>query len=128
MRLNRQECIIKTPLWYNNNIKDDNIFFYPNWIRSGILILNHLMKNSDNFTFLSKIWNWYQFSTIPWTNMSIKRYLRNLEIKPETLSYPFIPKWLEIFFKRKKGVKNFYRFIITPSTTPTGTRQNLKLY
>ena len=130
MRLKRQDCILKTPLWYNNDIKVNNKFvFYPNWYMTGILTLNDLMKNSENLAFLSydefiqKFGINTNFLQYHGLILAIKRYLRNLELKPEKLSHPFIPQLLEIFFKNKKGVRDFYRFIITPTTTPTGTRK-----
>lgn len=125
-----QDSILKTPLWYNNDIQvGNNYVFYPNWFKAAIFTVNDLVKNTDDMTFYSfdeflqnfRInTNFLQYHGVV---TAVKRFLQKYNFQMKRLAQPFLPHLLEIFFMNKKGSKDFYKCLISPPPTPNGIKK-----
>ena len=132
---NKAESILKTPLWYNPDICIGNKpVIYNEWYLKGIHTINDLVEDIGNLRFYTfqDFLNIYQiesnFITYHGLISAAKKYLNKYK-NPDTIitrpSLPIIPLHLEIFFKNKKGSKDFYLPLISKKkhVTPTGEKK-----
>ena len=121
--------ILKIPIWYNNLFQVDNSsVFYNEWYKKGVIIINDIIKDKKTCTFLGieDLNTRYQIKTnfLQYYGIinAIKHSLSIDDIIQEenTCDYPFIPTQLEIFFKNKNGIKDFYEILNKIQTPSSG--------
>ena len=103
-------------LWNNHKIKIDNqSVIYRNWTSKGVWLINDLLETTGNFLTYQNFQDKYMIKTnyleYQGLILSIKKYLRSLEIDINNLSKiygPLQPNTIKIFFKSTKGSKDMY--------------------
>lgn len=124
----KNDNVLKVPIWHNKSIKINNkSFFYKEWFQKGVVVLNDMIKNSENVVFY-RLYEFNQkfnmhtdFLTYQGVINAIKKTFSSDEISNRILNYPFIPKNLEIFVKHKQGASDFYKAQNT--TVATGRKK-----
>ena len=134
-----QTSLLLDPIWYNDKIKlNGKSVYWKTWYQNGIHIINDMIKDWSNLIFytLDDIHSRYNFKPnfLEYHGImaAIKRYIfaqddrnRNREI---IIKYPYIPQQLRIFFKSKKGIKDFYNILNFSNLIPNGKNKWNRLF
>lgn len=125
--INSWEDYILQPLFFNKDIRIDNIPLYnKKWYKKGIVTINDILRHDGTFLTLEDFQNKYDVSTnfLEYNGIinAIKKEInkRKIPIQNFKISNPYIPRPLQIFLYNMKGSKAMYNILISNSTTPTG--------
>ena len=130
------ETFLKSPLWYNKNIQiDDKPIFYKHFSQKGIQIVNDLFNEKGeviNFQeFTEKYGLENQVLQFNGLICSVKKYSKLFtknEHSPTFISYPYIPKNIDVFLKSKKGIKDIYRILNKNVSEPTNKKKIMEMF
>lgn len=129
-----QEDILKSPLYYSNNIKiGDQHICLKAWFKKGVRYINDLVSENGffyqqaEFTLKTGIQtNFLQYNGLI---QSIKQYLKQVKIEiTHREPLPFIPSHILPVLKHSKGSKDMYGILNKTNETPTGQNTWNKLY
>ena len=101
-----EEQILKSPLFYNRNIKIDRKYvFYKTWYDKGIRFVNDLVNQNGSFYSYQEVGNdGNPLSILKYQGFidSLKHFLSNTQIRlTKKVQDPFIPSHIKVFLQQK---------------------------
>ena len=99
---------LHNPIWYNNKLKfNHTCFFYKDWYRKGVRIVNDLVKENGEFYSFEEFERKYNINT---NFLKYHRFISCLKKYSEKfdrdnvskIEYPYILRNIEVFSKSKK--------------------------
>jgi len=111
--------ILKTSLWYNENIKvGKQSLYYRHWVRNGVDLVNDLLNERGEFFSFEEFINKFNVHTnfVEYRGVisAIKKAFPKMFDNPgDTLVYPTIPFNFDILYKDKKGSRRMYDIIVS---------------
>ena len=120
-----KESMLKMPIWHNKLFKVENkSVFYRDWFKNGILIVDNLIKKDNTLYSFQEFRQSYNIQTnfLQYQGIAtnIRRYISQHDLSNVIIQRPFIPIYLNIFLKSKKGAKDFYNILRKNETYATG--------
>ena len=107
------------PLWYNNDIKIDNSYiFYKSWNENNIRYIYDLFDvegNTLSYDIFCERFNFYPpFTQFLGVKLSIEKLKRCeiLNFEHFRINQPYIPDFIKILLKSKKGSREIYDILI----------------
>ena len=128
--------VLKTPLWYNKNIKIDyRPVFYKDWYQKGIHIIADLLNENGEMLSFEDVCRKYNLDVemmkfngiVSSVNKYLKLFTKN-EHTANSMIYPYIPQNIEIFIKHEKGIKDFYKVLNSNHSIPTNKEKIMKKF
>ena len=110
------EDLLKSPLWYNSQIRINNVHVYYTWHEKGILYINDLTKDDGTLLTYEEFIIKYQLNThfIEFEGLlqSVKLLFRKYDLVcTKKLHDPWIPYTISDILKDKRGSKRMYNIL-----------------
>ena len=119
-----EEDILKSPIYYNNNIKIGGLgIYYRSWFNKGIKYINDLVNENGDFYQQNEFTTGIQTNFLQYNGLiqSIKHYLKLMKIQiTHKEPSPFIPTSILPVLKHSKGSKDMYNILNKTYAIPTG--------
>ena len=108
-----EEQILKSPLFYNRNIKIDRKYvFYKTWYDKGIRFVNDLVNQNGSFYSYQEVGiDGSPLNILKYQGFidSLKHFLSHTQIKlTKKVQDPFIPSHIKVFLQQKSGTQAMY--------------------
>ena len=129
-----EEDILKSPIYYNNNIKIGGLdIYYRSWFNKGIKYVNDLVNENGDFyqqnEFTTKTGIQTNFLQYNGLIQSIKHYLKLMKIQiTHKEPSPFIPTNILPVLKHSNGSKDMYNILNKTYDIPTEQATWNKIY
>jgi hypothetical protein len=116
---------LHNPIWYNNKLKiNHTCFFYKDWYRKGVRIVNELAKEDGEFYSFEEFERNYNINT---NFLKYHRFISCLKKYSEKfnkdnvskIEYPYIARNIKVFLKSKKGTRDMYAILSKNHLQPT---------
>ena len=123
-----EEQILKSPLFYNRNIKIDRKYvFYKTWYDKGIRFVNDLVNQNGSFYSYQEVGiDGSPLNILKYQGFidSLKHFLSHTQIKlTKKVQDPFIPSHIKVFLQQKSGTQAMYNELNKNYDEPTSKRR-----
>ena len=123
-----EEQILKSPLFYNRNIKIDRKYvFYKTWYDKGIRFVNDLVNQNGSFYSYQEVGiDGSPLNILKYQGFidSLKHFLSHTQIKlTKKVQEPFIPGHIQVFLQQKSGTQAMYNELNKNYDEPTSKRR-----
>ena len=123
-----EEQILKSPLFYNRNIKIDRKYvFYKTWYDKGIRFVNDLVNQNGSFYSYQEVGiGGSPLNILKYQGFidSLKHFLSHTQIKlTKKVQDPFIPSHIKVFLQQKSGTQAMYNELNKNYDEPTSKRR-----
>ena len=124
-----EEQILKSPLFYNRNIKIDRkyVFFYKTWYDKGIRFVNDLVNQNVSFYSYQEVgFDGSPLNILKYQGFidSLKHFLTHTQIRlTKKVQDPFIPSHIKVFLQQKSGTQAMYSELNKNYDEPTSKRR-----
>ena len=123
-----EEQILKSPLFYNRNIKIDRKYvFYKTWYDKGIRFVNDLVNQNGRFYSYQEVGiDGNPLSILKYQGFidSLKHFLSHTQIRlTKKVQDPFIPSHIKVFLQQKSGTQAMYNELNKNYDEPTSKKR-----
>ena len=123
-----EEQILKSPLFYNRNIKIDRKYvFYKTWYDKGIRFVNDLVNQNGSFYSYQEVGiDGNPLSILKYQGFidSLKHFLSHTQIRlTKKVQDPFIPSHIKVFLQQKSGTQAMYNELNKNYDEPTSKKR-----